>query len=162
MTTLPATASAPDTRTRTRLANDAWEAALRAHATLMKRFGDQDVWEGLSMREYDVLYTLAKAASPLRLRDLGEGVLLSQPALSRLVDRLVQRGLVFRCTNPDDARAHQLSLTDEGAAIQRKVGRAHGAAVAEAVTAALTDDQLRLLEDLSLTLADTTARKEQS
>ncbi|GMA34318.1 MarR family winged helix-turn-helix transcriptional regulator [Demequina litorisediminis] len=156
MTTTPATAS--DSRTRTRLANQTWEATMLAHAVLMRRFTEQDVWEGLSVREYDVLYTLAKAESPLRLRDLGEGVLLSQPALSRLVDRLVQRGLVFRCTNPDDARAHQLSLTDDGAALQRQVGRAHGTAVAEAVTSALTEDEMRLLESLSLRLAG----KEQS
>lgn len=161
MTASPATASA--TRTRTRLANESWEAALKAHAVLMRRFAEQDVWEGLSMREYDVLYTLAKAREPLRLRDLGEGVLLSQPALSRLVDRLVQRGLVFRCTNPDDARAHQLSLTEEGAALQRSVGRAHGAAVAESVTAALTDDEMRLLESLSRKLASALPHvKEQS
>ncbi|WP_084102189.1 MarR family winged helix-turn-helix transcriptional regulator [Demequina sp. NBRC 110051] len=160
MTASPATASA--TRTRTRLANESWEAALRAHAVLMRRFAEQDVWEGLSMREYDVLYTLAKADHPLRLRDLGEGVLLSQPALSRLVDRLVQRGLVFRCTNPDDARAHQLSLTDEGRALQRTVGRAHGAAVAESITTALTDDEMRLLEALSLKLATAPTSQEPS
>ncbi|WP_234998713.1 MarR family winged helix-turn-helix transcriptional regulator [Demequina sp. NBRC 110057] len=156
MTTTPATASG--TRSKTRLANETWEATMLAHAVLMRRFSEQDVWAGLSMREYDVLYTLAKADAPLRLRDLGEGVLLSQPALSRLVDRLVQRGLVFRCANPDDARAHQLSLTEEGVALQRQVGRAHGAAVAEAVTATLTEDEMRLLESLSLKLAG----KEQS
>ena len=45
---------------RTRLANDAWEALLSAHARLMKQFAAEDIWRDLSMREYDVLYTLSK------------------------------------------------------------------------------------------------------
>jgi hypothetical protein len=45
---------------RTRLANDAWEALLSAHARLMKQFATEDIWQDLSMREYDVLYTLSK------------------------------------------------------------------------------------------------------
>ncbi len=145
MTATAATA----TRGRTRLANDAWEAALGAHAALMRRFASEDVWEDVSMREYDVLYTLSKCDSPQRLSELGRHVLLSQPALSRLVDRLVERGLVGRCSDPSDARAAHLSLTESGRALQRRIGRAHGASVAAAMTDALNDDELRLLESLS-------------
>ncbi|WP_062464320.1 MarR family winged helix-turn-helix transcriptional regulator [Demequina soli] len=136
-------------RGRTRLANEAWEAAFTAHSTLMRRFAEEDVWAGLSMREYDVLYTLSKCDGPQRLGDLGAHVLLSQPGLSRLVDRLVERGLISRCVDPTDKRAAHLSLTDEGRAIQRTVGRAHGASVAAAMTARLTDEELTLLETLS-------------
>ncbi|MFP5359527.1 MAG: hypothetical protein ACLGHM_03410, partial [Actinomycetes bacterium] len=89
--TAPTRDAAP-TRGRTRLANDAWEAALGAHGTLMRQFAADDVWEDLSMREYDVLYTLSKCDTPQRLGDLGRHVVLSQPGLSRLVDRLVERG----------------------------------------------------------------------
>ena len=77
-----------------RLANQAWEAMLTAHTRLMRQFEAADVWDDLSMREYDVLYTLSKCDRPVRMRELGREVLLSQPGLSRLVDRLVQRGLV--------------------------------------------------------------------
>src|SRR3974377_314475 len=69
-------------------ANDAWEALLSAHASLIRRFGEQDVWKDVSMKEYDVLYTLSKCDSPIRLTELNRHVLLSQPALSRMVDRL--------------------------------------------------------------------------
>ena len=140
-------------RSRTVLANDAWEAALTAHAVLMRRFAEQDVWHGLSMREYDVLYTLSKCGGPHRIGELGRHVLLSQPALSRLVDRLVERGLLSRCADPADARAAHLSLTTAGRALQREVGLAHGAAVAQAMTAALTDEELELLRSLSLKLS---------
>jgi len=140
-------------RSRTVLANHAWEATMAAHAALMRRFAAQDVWHGLSMREYDVLYTLSKCDGPQRIGELGKHVLLSQPALSRLVDRLVERGLLGRCADPDDARAAHISLTDAGRDMQRAIGRAHGREVAAAMTAALTDEELTLLETLSRKLA---------
>jgi DNA-binding MarR family transcriptional regulator len=74
-------------------ANDAWEALMSAHASLTRRFNAEDVWEDLSMKEYDVLYTLSKCPEPIRLTDLNRHVLLSQPALSRMVDRLADQGL---------------------------------------------------------------------
>lgn len=144
---------ATQTRSRTVLANQAWEAALTAHAVLMRRFAAEDVWHGLSMREYDVLYTLSKGDGPQRISELGRHVLLSQPALSRLVERLAERGLVGRCADPADARAAHISLTSAGRSLQREVGLAHGAAVAAALTSALTDEELALLESLSTKLA---------
>ena len=87
------------------LANAAWEAMLSAHATLMKQFAAEDIWAEASMREYDVLYTLSKCTAPIRLSELNRHVLLSQPALSRLVDRLAARGLVGRRPDAGDGAA---------------------------------------------------------
>src|SRR5262252_3350784 len=105
---------------RRHLANDAWEAMLSAHGSLMKRFAARDIWQDLSMREYDVLYTLSKCPEPQRLSELNRHVLLSQPALSRLADRLAERGLVQRRTDPADGRGVLLALTDAGRALQRQ------------------------------------------
>ena len=105
------------------LANDAWEALLTAHAVLMKQFAAEDIWTDLSMREYDVLYTLSKCPEPVRLTELNRHVLLSQPALSRLVDRLAERGLVERHADPADGRGVRLSLTAAGRARQHEIGR---------------------------------------
>jgi DNA-binding MarR family transcriptional regulator len=129
-------------------ANHAWEALLRAHATLMKQFAADDIWTGVSMREYDVLYTLSKCPEPIRLGELHRHVLLSQPALSRMVDRLVARGLVRRAVDPGDARGVLLSLTDAGLTQQRRVGRMHARSVAAAMTEALGADELAALESL--------------
>jgi DNA-binding MarR family transcriptional regulator len=136
-------------------ANDAWEAMLAAHAALMRRFGAEDVWEDISMKEYDVLYTLSKCPEPIRPTDLNQHVLLSQPALSRLVDRLVARGLVERAAGSRDLRTVRLSLTDEGRALQRRVGRRHARSVAQAMRSALTPAELDQLTAISakLTLA---------
>ncbi len=151
-----AAASAPVTDerpvSRAKLANETWEALLTAHSVLMKGFSQAPVWEKASMREYDVLYALSKSDTPRRLSDLGRYVLLSQPALSRLVDRLEERGLISRCVDPEDGRAVNLSLTEAGRALQREIGLSHGRDVARAVTSALTDDELETLRRLATRL----------
>ncbi len=141
-------------------ANDAWEALLTAHASLTRRFNAEEVWEDLTMKEYDVLYTLSKSPDPIRLSELNRYVLLSQPALSRMVDLLAERGLVRRSTDPADGRGVGLALTEEGRAVQRRIGRRHGRSVASAMLAGLTPAELRQLEELCAKLGATTARSE--
>jgi DNA-binding MarR family transcriptional regulator len=136
------------------LANEAWEALLHAHAVLMKEFTASGVWDEITIREYDVLYTLSKSPEPMRLGELHNHVLLSQPALSRLVDRLVTRDLIDKVTDPVDARGVQLSLTDTGRATQRRVGARHARSVATAMTSALSNEQLAALKDLCTQLTD--------
>lgn len=137
-----------------RLANQAWEAMLTTHATLMREFEAEDVWADLSMREYDVLYTLSKCPTPVRMGELGQHVLLSQPGLSRLVDRLAQRGLVGRSPDPEDGRSVLVHLTAAGAERQKAVGRRHARSVARAM-AVLTPDELRQLQLLTRRLIKT-------
>jgi DNA-binding MarR family transcriptional regulator len=134
-------------------ANDAWEALLSAHAVLMKQFAAEDIWAEISMREYDVLYTLSKCREPICIRDLNRHVLLSQPALSRLVDRLADRGLVERRPDPADGRSVLLSLSQAGRAVQRQIGRRHARGVARAMTAGLDPAELAQLETICLKLA---------
>lgn len=134
-------------------ANGAWEALLGAHASLIKRFAAADIWDEASMREYDVLYTLSKCPEPVRLGELNRHVLLSQPALSRLVDRLAARGLVTGEPDPADRRALLLSLTAAGRDLQRDIGARHARDVASAMGAALAPDELRQLENLCRKLA---------
>ncbi|GAB3922601.1 hypothetical protein GCM10011575_43310 [Microlunatus endophyticus] len=138
---------------KSRLANDAWEALLTAHAVLIKELDAQDVWDGISMREYDVLYTLSKCGGPIRPSELHRNVLLSQPALSRMVDRLVERGLVERTKDAQDGRSVRLSLTDLGADRQRAIGGRHAVGVSRTVGATLDPDELRQLESICRKLA---------
>jgi DNA-binding MarR family transcriptional regulator len=73
--------------------------------------------------------------------------------LSRMVDRLVERGLVERCPDPADGRGVRLSLTDAGRDAQRQVGRRHARSVARALTAELSPDELRQLAAIGWKLA---------
>ena len=142
---------------RPHLANDAWEALLSAHAVLIKEFAAEDIWGDVSMREYDVLYTLSRCSEPVRMSELNRHVLLSQPALSRLVDRLTERGLIERCSDPADGRGVRLSLTAAGRARQRQIGGRHARSVARAMTAGLDPGELRQLETICLKLASSPA-----
>jgi DNA-binding MarR family transcriptional regulator len=140
---------------RARLANDAWESLLTVHATFMKSFAAEPIWGDVSMKEYDVLYALSKSADPVRLTDLHRRVLLSQPALSRMVDRLVERGLVERCPDESDKRVVRLTLTDAGRACQRETGRAHARDVTAAMTARVSDADLEELKRITRALLGT-------
>ncbi len=137
-----------------RPANEAWEALMTAHTRLLRQFADDD-WEDLSMREYDVLYTLSKCPGPVRMGELGQHVLLSQPGLSRLVDRLAERDLVERSADPADGRSVRVALTSAGAACQKKVGRRHARSVARAM-AVLTPSELEQLRTLAGKLISST------
>jgi DNA-binding MarR family transcriptional regulator len=135
-------------RSTTRIANDAWEALFRAQATIGGELAAGDVWGELLPREYGVLYALSAAPEGLRITELGQDVLLTQPGMSRLVARLEARGLVQRVDDPADARACRIRLTEAGADRQRRVGRAHARHVAEAMTRSLDRQQLLQLHDL--------------
>ena len=136
-----------------RLANEAWESVMSAHSALMHAFAAEHMWSEISMREYDVLYTLSKHDAPMRMCDVQSGVLLSQPALSRMVDRLVTRGLIAREPDPNDGRAVLLSLTAEGAHLQQQVGRAHAKSVARQLGSALSAEEMQDLRSLAGKLA---------
>lgn len=138
-------------------ANQAWEALLTAHSVIMRRFADEPVWRdhGVSMREYDVLYTLAKCEAPARMGELQQGVLLSQPALSRLVDRLEARGLVARISDQADGRAVRVTLTPAGAELQQAVGRSHARSVERELRTLTADEQLELKRLAAKLLAPT-------
>jgi DNA-binding MarR family transcriptional regulator len=129
-------------------ANTAWESLLAAHAALTRSFAAEPIWQDLSMREYDVLYTLSKCPAPIRISDLNEHVLLSQPGLSRLVHRLAERGLVERCPNPVDGRGVLVSLTPAGRERQQQIGRQHARSVAQTLTASLDRAELGQLTAL--------------
>jgi DNA-binding MarR family transcriptional regulator len=132
----------------TRIANDAWEALFRAQATIARELTAGDVWGGLAPHEYGVLYALSTAPNGLRITELGEDVLLTQPGMSRLIARLEARGLVERAEDPQDARACPIRLTTAGIRAQRQVGTVHGRHVAAAMTRTLSRDQLVQLRDL--------------
>lgn len=140
-------------RRRLARANEAWEALLSAQVSLMRRFAADPIWDQLSIREYDILYTLSKESGGLRISRLNDKVLLSQPALSRLLDRMESRGLIDRAADPRDKRAVLICATENGSAAQRRVGAKHALSVAASVTDRLTDDELDTVRELCDRLA---------
>ena len=147
-------AAADDPRD-SRRAVEAWESLFRAQVAVLRRLGADDIWQDVSFREYDVLFTLrSRPGHAARLRDLAALSLLSQPSLSRMVDRLVTRGLVARQAVPGDARGTFVVLTEEGVRVQGEVGRRHAEAIAAYVGGALDDAELDALRDLTSRLRE--------
>jgi DNA-binding MarR family transcriptional regulator len=131
-----------------RLAIDAWESLFRAqHEVFEEISGDFD--SELTQAEYDVLLTVTRGADmTARLRDVTANMLISQPSVSRLVDRMAVRGLIAKCPDPEDGRGALVRATDAGASAFRKVASAHGRSIAERMSL-LSDDELAQLRDLT-------------
>ncbi|WP_246855193.1 MarR family winged helix-turn-helix transcriptional regulator [Cellulomonas sp. Y8] len=132
-----------------RAAAVAWEELFRAQVAIMRRLQRDPIWDRITLREYDVLFTLSRAPGGLRLRDLGESSLLSQPSLSRMVERLEEAGWVRRAPAAGDGRGVVVGLTAAGAALQKDVGRRHVQAIAHYVGGALDPEQLAALTDVA-------------
>ncbi|MEN2740575.1 MarR family transcriptional regulator [Microbacterium sp. X-17] len=135
--------------TNRRLAIDAWESLFRAqHEVLAEISTDFDASE-LSQGEYDVLLTVTRAPDmTARLRDVTANMLVSQPSVSRLVDRMAVRGLISKCADPDDGRGALVRATEEGARRFRAVATAHGRSIAERMSL-LDDAELATLRALT-------------
>jgi DNA-binding MarR family transcriptional regulator len=121
----------------------AWEALFRAQVAVMRRLGADFPLRGISFNEYDVMFTLIRAAGrSLRLRDLTRGVLLTQPSVSRLVDRLAARGLVEKLPDEADARGTVIRLTDAGRDAFLAAAHVHGESIQRILGDALSADEL--------------------
>lgn len=133
-----------------RLATESWESLLTSQVVMMRELQKEPTFKTLGSREYDVLYNLSLCPSGwLRLNELNDHVLLTQPSISRMVDRLESRGLIHRKTAEDDKRGVLIGLTEEGIAVQKTVGRAHVQRIMELMEVALSDDEMRTLLDLT-------------
>ncbi len=132
------------------LAVDAWEALFRAQVSVLRQLNVEFPSEELSFNEYDVLFNLSRQEGrKLRLRDLNKHLLLTQPSVSRLVDRLVERGFVTKESDPGDGRGTVVCLTDVGNDLFRRVAVIHAESIHRRVGGALTPDELRQLTTLT-------------
>lgn len=75
---------------------------------------------GLSLSEWRVCASLGYRPRQT-LSELVAHASVDMSALSRIVDRLVQQGLVRRAKSEHDGRAISLSLTPEGASLTREI-----------------------------------------
>lgn len=107
----------------------------------------------ISLNEYDVLFNLSRLENrSCRLRDLTEQTLLTQPSISRMIDRLVARGLVEKTPDPSDGRGTIVRLTDAGAEAYRAVAIEHARSIDTHLSSALSREELAELERLTTKL----------
>jgi DNA-binding MarR family transcriptional regulator len=97
-------------------ATAAWSALLRVHASLVPTLdGQLMATHGLRLTWYDVLLELNSASDRrLTMGQLSATAVLSRSQVSRVVDELVEIGLVERKANRGDRRSQYAVLTEEG------------------------------------------------
>jgi DNA-binding MarR family transcriptional regulator len=114
----------------------AWIRLVRARHTVVSAVeADGKTAGALPMEYYDVLWDLERHEGGVRPFELEERLLFAQYNLSRLIDRLVEAGLVRKEVCPTDKRGQMLFLTEAG----RKARKATWPHYARAVNKHLGD-----------------------
>jgi DNA-binding MarR family transcriptional regulator len=135
---------------RSTAAVTAWESLFRAQVTVLRQLSREFPTGDISFNEYDVLFNLSRQdGHRLRIRDLSRHLLLTQPSVSRMVDRLVAKGLVTKESDPGDGRGTFVCLTDAGYALFRRVAVSHAESINRHVGTALSTDELEQLTALT-------------
>jgi len=125
---------------------DTWLAVgrtnLKVHRALNLLLGELD----LSLAQHEILVTIRRHEG-LTQRELSEQLLVVKSNATALLQKLEARGLVERSPDPDDSRIKRLTLTRSGDALVEK-SFAVQARVVEAMTSALTDEELEMTGDV--------------
>ena len=118
---------------------------LRAVLELLPDVLDAQLRRDAAVTEFEYLVLAMLSETPgrtLRMTDLARQTSATLPRLSHVVSRLEGRGLVARFPCPDDRRATNARLTDDGWAKLQDAAPGHVAAVRHHVIDALTDEQI--------------------
>ena len=126
-----------------------WRAFLNAHARVTRAIGRELAEAGLpDLAWYDLLWTLyRRPGRSLRVKELANEVVLSPTAMSRFVDRVEAAGYVRREADPADRRALQVTLTDEGVGLLRRMWPVYRRGIERHFAAHLDGSSLREMLD---------------
>ncbi|MCU1529728.1 MAG: transcriptional regulator [Frondihabitans sp.] len=131
------------------LAVNAWESLFRAQVTIMRELTACFPTGEISFNEYDVLFNLSSQPERrARIKELTQHLLLTQPSISRLVDRLASKGIVSKLSDPGDGRGIIVVMTDLGGDIFRTTAVRHADAISRRVGGTL--DRAELMQLLEL------------
>jgi DNA-binding MarR family transcriptional regulator len=101
----------------------------------------------ITQQQFNILRILrGQYPKPATINLLKERMIDKMSDASRIVDRLVQKGLVSRCTNNKDRRAVDIRISDEGLATLSKMDGEFK--TKEVLSKNLTEDEAATLSDL--------------
>src|SRR5437870_12806333 len=124
----------------------AWDALLRAHATLLRQLEtDLESKTGLALADFDVLAQLAIAGGSLRMTELADRALISRSGMTRRVTRLVDEGLVRRADADADGRGVVVQLAKSGLDRLTVAAPVHMRGVSDLFLRKLDDQELAAL-----------------
>jgi DNA-binding MarR family transcriptional regulator len=110
---------------------DAWRSYLQSHASILRELDAELVAaHAMTARDYEVLLYLAQAPErKLPMSALATSTMLTRSGITRLVDGLVEAGLIERVACDSDARVSYARLTDFGYDRLREAGCTHIAGI---------------------------------
>ena len=116
---------------------------------LFKQLGEL----GLSFTQVKALNLLRISDEDVNVKDVADRLSMSLPAMSRSLDKLVQRGYVERLESEKDRRAKLVRLLPAGRAVLEDIEQARVSALAE-LTATLSDDERAALHAALLPIVE--------
>ena len=127
----------------------AWIRLVRArHAVVSAVEADGKAAGALPMEWYDVLWELERHDGGMRPFEMEQRLLFAQYNLSRLIERLVDAGLVRREVCPTDKRGQMLFITDAGKRARKATWPHYARAVNKHLGAKLSEAETEKLAAL--------------
>ena len=136
---------------------DAW-LGLIALTQLLPAVLDQQLARDSAATHYEFFVLSRLAEEPngrMRLAALAAATNASVSRLSHVITRLEARGLVLRAPCPEDGRATNAVLTDEGAEFVANAAPGHLETVRRQILGSLSPEQVDQLADITSTLVGT-------
>ncbi len=129
---------------------DAWRSYLQSHASIVRVLDAELAADhGITSRDYEVLLYLAQEANQqLAMSALAERTMLTRSGITRLVDGLVNAGLIERVACPSDARVSYAKLTDAGYTKLRQAGCSHVRSIHRLFLEHFTPEEVGQLSEL--------------
>ena len=103
----------------------------------------------LTHSQLNALYILMEHdPSPVSVNEIKKSILVSNPDVTRLMDRLVKKGYVVRETCPDNRRKVDICLSEEGRKLFYKAHRSGKEAVRNFFEDQISEDEAKELRRL--------------
>lgn len=110
----------------------AWVNLVFTSTFLLQKLSDEMEREfEISLVDQEFLGQVGKAGGEIRMVDLAHNTWVSKAAVTKIVDRLEERGLLKRAPSEHDRRTVHIELTRQGKALLRKTWTKIEAFVAE-------------------------------
>lgn len=122
-----------------------WLALMRGMAIVNRRLArDMQQEHGYHISWYDVLVRLFHAPHcQMTMSELADNVVMSGGGLTRLLDKMVEAGLIERVLDPEDRRLVYARLTDAGRELAAELMQAHQQRIREYVVQHLSDEEVQ-------------------
>jgi DNA-binding MarR family transcriptional regulator len=143
-------AVASDTSRLAGVALEGWRSYLQSHAAIVRELDAELIAQhGMTTRDYEVLLYLAQAEDQkLPMSALSERTMLTRSGITRLIDGLVDEGLIERVSCRNDARVSYARLTLPGYRKLKQAGCTHVASIERLFLAHFTRAELEQLAGL--------------